>query len=105
MRGKDATFYLCLNISFHTLGGQLLPLQELKNAPKVIGLKQVKKAIDKSQVKRVYIASDAEPHVIAPIKNACTDKQIEITMVESMGLLGKACGIEVGSATVALLID
>lgn len=81
----------------------MLPLEEIKNGNKVIGTKQVKKAIARGFVKRVFIAGDAEPHVIEPIKEMCADYQVEIEVVEKMEILGKACGIEVGSAAVALL--
>jgi large subunit ribosomal protein L7A len=81
----------------------LLPLEEIKNGNKVIGTKQVKKAIARGSVKRVFIAGDAEPHVIEPIKEMCATHQVEIELVEKMETLGKACGIEVGSAAVALL--
>ena len=82
-----------------------MPLEDLKHMAKVIGTKQVKKAITKNQVKRVYIASDAEPHIIGPIREACKENLIDYEMVESMEELGHACGIDVGSATVAILND
>lgn len=81
----------------------MLPLEEIKNGNKVIGTKQVKKAIARGSVKRVFIAGDAEPHVIEPIKEMCADHKVEVEVVEKMETLGKACGIEVGSAAVALL--
>lgn len=82
-----------------------MTLNVLKNTAKVIGTKQVIKQITNEEVKKVYIASDAEPHVIEPIKELCRQKHIEIEMVESMEILGRAVGIEVGAATVALLND
>jgi large subunit ribosomal protein L7A len=83
----------------------LLPLEEIKNGSKVIGTKQVKKAIARDSVKKVYVAGDAEPHVIEPIKELCAAHKVEVEIVEKMETLGKACGIEVGSAAVALLND
>jgi len=80
-----------------------LVLAEIKNSPKVIGTKQVKKAINKGIAKKVFIAEDAEPHIIEPIKELCRQNQVEVSMVGNMDLLGNACGIEVGSATVALI--
>ena len=59
----------------------------------------------KKQVKKVYIASDAEPHIIRPIQEACEENQIEYEMVESMEMLGRVSGIDVGSAAVAILND
>ncbi len=78
-------------------------LPEVKNSPKVIGTKQVKKAINKGIAKKVFIALDAEPHIIEPIKELCRQNQVEVSMVEDMVTLGNACGIDVGSATVALI--
>lgn len=82
-----------------------MSLQDIKDMPKVIGTKQVKKAITNSKAKKVYIANDAEPHIIEPIKMACMENQVEYELVESMELLGEICGIDVGSATVAILND
>lgn len=82
-----------------------MPLTELKDAAVVIGTKQVKKAIAKGIARKVYIASDAEPHIIGPIKQACEEKRIVYEMAETMEILGHTCGIEVGSATVAIIND
>jgi large subunit ribosomal protein L7A len=81
-----------------------LPLDELKNRNKVIGSKQVKKAVSQGLATKVFIAQDAEPHVVEPLKQLCAQNQVEVIMVEKMQVLGAACGIEVGSAAVALLI-
>jgi len=78
-------------------------LEELKNLNKVIGLKQVAKAINEESVKALYIAEDAEAKVIEKIKLAAKEKNIETIYVESMKKLGKACGIDVGAATAATL--
>lgn len=80
-----------------------MSLQEIKNSPKVIGSKQVKKAISRGIAQKVFIALDAEPHIIDPIRELCRKNKIEIQMVENMELLGNLCGIEVGAATVALI--
>lgn len=81
-----------------------MPLEEVKKSTtRVIGSKQVKKALAKGGVKKVYIAADAEHHIIEPIKKLCQQYQVEFVMAESMDALGRACGIDVGSATVALL--
>jgi large subunit ribosomal protein L7A len=80
-----------------------LPLDELKDGNKVIGSKQVKKAVSQGIVRKVFIAKNAEPHIIEPLKQLCSQNQVEITLVDTMQYLGEACGIEVGSAAVALL--
>ncbi len=80
-----------------------MPLDDLRRLPRVVGAKQVKKAIVRGIVNKVYIAGDAEPHVVEPIKQLCYQRQVGFEMVNSMKILGEACGIDVGSATVALL--
>lgn len=78
-------------------------LDELKNSNKVIGSKQVKKAVIKGSVRKVYIASNAEPHIVNPLRELCNEYKVEVEESRSMEVLGNACGIEVGSAAVALL--
>ncbi|CFX37131.1 Ribosomal protein L7Ae/L30e/S12e/Gadd45 [Syntrophomonas zehnderi OL-4] len=82
-----------------------MSLNEIREGNKVIGSKQVKKAITKGLAKKVYLADDAEPHIIGPLQELCRQYQVEIEEVNKMEQLGNACGIEVGSAAVALLID
>lgn len=80
-----------------------MSFDELKNPAKVIGTKQVIKQLTNGEVKKVYIAGDAEQHIVEPIKELCRKKDIQIEIVENMQILGRAVGIEVGSAAVALL--
>lgn len=82
-----------------------MPLAELRTKAKVIGTKQVKKALNKGLVKKVFLADDAEPHIIVPLEKLCHQNEVETERVESMKILGNACGIEVGSAVVAILIE
>lgn len=78
-------------------------LDEIANSKKVIGSKQVKKAVIKGLASKVYLAADAEPHIIAPLRELCRQHGVEAAMIDTMEVLGKACGIEVGSAAVALV--
>ena len=82
-----------------------MSLNEVKNSKKVIGSKQVKKAIIKGLARKVYLAGDAEPHVIGPLRELCRQHGVEVEETDTMKDLGNACGIEVGSAAVALTID
>lgn len=79
-------------------------LEELKKAPKkTIGTKQTLKAIEKNQVKVVFIAEDAEEHVVSGLREICKQKGIEVIPVATMKELGEACGIQVGAASAAIL--
>lgn len=68
-----------------------------------IGAKQTKKAIEQGIATQVFVAEDADPRVTEPIITLCKEKGIAAERVDSMKKLGKACGIEVGAATAAIL--
>lgn len=70
---------------------------------RTVGTKQTKKAIEQGKVLEVYIAKDADQHVTNGLITMCQDRNITIQYVDSMKDLGKACGIEVGAATVGIL--
>ncbi len=75
----------------------------LKDVRKVIGAKQTAKAVEKGQASLVFLAEDAESRVLAPIREACARAGVTVRTVPSMIELGKACGIEVGAAAVAVI--
>lgn len=70
---------------------------------KIIGTKQTLKALDKGLAIKVFIASDAERHVIKPLVQLCQEKGVPVVTVDTMKNLGKACGIEVGCASAAII--
>lgn len=80
-------------------------LGEIENSKKVIGAKQVKKAVLKGVASKVYLADNAEPHITNPLREICRQHGVEVFSVDTMEMLGDACGIEVGSAAMALIKD
>lgn len=76
-------------------------LQNAKN--RVVGLKQTQRALTRGTVERVYLAEDAEEKVRRPLEASCRQMQVQIVGVPSMAELGKACGIQVGTAVAAIL--
>jgi len=80
-----------------------MDLDVLKDSKKTVGTKQTLKAVQKGSVSMVFIAENAELHVVTPLYELCQEKNIEIIKVESMALLGKACGIDVGTASAAII--
>ena len=84
----------------------MMPYTRLKNSTKkTIGTKQTMKAVQKNTATLVYVAGDAESHVSNPLVELCKEKGIEVVIVDSMLELGKACGIEVGSASAAVIAE
>lgn len=78
-------------------------LSQLETCKKVVGTKQVKRAILNNGVETVFIAKDAEERVVRDIKKLCSEKSIDIVYVDTMKELGKLCGIDVNAANAALL--
>ncbi len=80
-------------------------LEDLRQRKKTVGLKQTMKAVEANRVLAVYLAKDADERLVAGVLDACNQKNIQVHRAESMKLLGKACGIDVGTAVAAITID
>lgn len=78
-------------------------LDELSRGSKVVGAKQVRRAVEAGTAKAVWLAADADPQVTGPIAALCGEKGVPVAAVSSMKELGRACGIAVGAAVAALL--
>jgi large subunit ribosomal protein L7A len=78
-------------------------ITKLKSDNKVVGAKQVKRSLITLDVELVYIAKDAEKKVTEEIIEFCNEKQIPIVQIESMRILGDACGININAAVAALI--
>jgi len=80
-----------------------MSLDMLQTAKKIVGVKQVTKAVEKDLVQVVYIAQDAEQRLVEPLRTLCSRKKVAIETVLTMVELGRVCSIEVGAAAVAAL--
>ncbi|MCL6635518.1 MAG: ribosomal L7Ae/L30e/S12e/Gadd45 family protein [Peptococcaceae bacterium] len=80
-----------------------MALERLSSAKKkTVGTKQTMKAIERGQAKVVYVAQNADRHVIEPIVQICREKAVPVVYVETMQALGKACGIDVDCASASV---
>ena len=79
-------------------------LDELRTAPtKVVGIKQLRKALSTGAAKKVYLAEDADPMLTDPIAKACEETGTAMEYVSTMKQLGAACAISVSAAAAAIL--
>ncbi len=76
-------------------------LQKASN--RVIGVKQVSKAVNRGIAESVYVADDAEDRVLQPLTELCDSLGVPVVRISTMKELGADCGIEVGAAAAALL--
>ena len=78
-------------------------LSQLKNARKVVGVKQLRRALADRTAAAVFLAKDADPALVQLLAQQCEEAGITPVWAESMQALGKACGISVGAAAAAIL--
>ena len=76
-------------------------LNELTRADKVVGVKQVRRALANGQAKRLYLAKDADPQLTRPLERQAQEAGVEVVWADTMKALGRACGIAVGAAVAA----
>lgn len=76
-----------------------------KASRKVVGLKQALRVIKSGEAKAVFIAQDAEKHIVGSLIEESESKGIQVIMTDDMVSLGKACGIKVGASVAAILED
>lgn len=69
----------------------------------VVGKKQVIRALSKGEAEEVFLARDADTFIGREIREAVARHGAVLTEVDSMSVLGKACGIEIGAAVAARL--
>lgn len=78
-------------------------LQELAGSNKVVGAKQVRRALRDGRAARLYVAMDADPRMLQPLVQEAVNRQVPIRQVSAMKELGASCGIAVGAAVAVLL--
>ncbi len=77
---------------------------ELHNAQnRVVGQRQVLRALDGDKAARVYLGKDADGFIYHRINGLCEEKNVPVTVVDSMQELGKLCAVDVPAATAAVL--
>jgi large subunit ribosomal protein L7A len=77
---------------------------KVKQAKSVsIGTKKATRMIELGLATEVFVAKDADPRLTIRMVNLCKKMDVQVTYVDSMKLLGKACGIEVGAAVAAVV--
>ena len=86
--------------NFELTKGQNI-LSEIARHKMVVGAKQMKKALCSGCATWVILAENADPAITEPLERMCQQYQISCAWVPSMLDLGKACGIEVGTAAAA----
>ncbi len=76
----------------------------LKQADKrVVGTKQVLRALNEEKAARVFLGKDADGFIYHRINGLAEEKRVPVTVVDSMQELGKLCSVDVKTASAAVL--
>ena len=79
-------------------------IEELRKARRrTVGTRQTLRAVERGEAVAVFVALDAEPHVVRQLVAQCQQKAIGVYPVETMRTLGQICGVQVGAASAAIL--
>ena len=78
-------------------------LPDLTGKKLVVGVKQLRKAVQSGQVQLVFLAENADPGLTMPLESLCREAQIQLVWARSMRELGRACGIDVGAAAAGVI--
>ena len=78
-------------------------LRMLSGQNRVVGAKQIRKALNTGKAQKVFLAKNADPALTEPLAAVCQQNRVECVWVRSMTELGNACGIEVGAAAAAVV--
>jgi len=68
-----------------------------------VGTKQTLRAVERGLATHVFVAKDADAHVVRHLLALCRQRGLPVTEVETMEELGRSCGVEVGAASAAIL--
>ncbi len=79
-------------------------LEQLNTVCKVVGIKQLRKALKEGRIQQAFAAENADPRLTQPLEEECARLGVELIWVPTMSELGKACGISVGAAAAGLLL-
>ena len=80
-------------------------LEQLSAKEKVTGLKQTRRALGAGRARQVWLACDADPGLTEPLMNLCQEVGVPVENSFTMSQLGRACGIQVGTAAAAIVTE
>ncbi len=78
-------------------------MESLSGPRAVVGTRRLQKAIEAGRVAIAYVADDADLMIKNRLNALCAQHGVRVVEVASMIQLGKACGIDVPSASAGLL--
>ena len=79
----------------------LTPLRQA--SARVVGTKQLLRALDEGKVRQAFVAADADPFLTKRVTDRCLDRNIPCSNAATAKEIGEACGIAVPAAAAGIL--
>jgi large subunit ribosomal protein L7A len=77
-------------------------LSELAVPERVVGEKEVRRAMDKNLLRKIFIALDSDAKVVEGLLEAAGERGVEVEETDSRLKLGRACAIDRPAAVAGL---
>ena len=78
-------------------------IEHLRSGKKVVGANQCARAVRGGLAREGFLALDADPALAAPLAQQCLRQSIPVVTRYTKEELGRAAGIQVSAAVIALL--
>lgn len=80
-----------------------MPLNELAVPNRVTGEREVRRALERKALKKLFVATDGDAEMIRSLVEAAEAEGVEVEKVESKLRLGRACAIDRSAIAAGLL--
>ena len=80
-----------------------MPERLKKRAMRVVGVRQVLRAVKEERAQEVFLAMDADSRLRAQIEQAAKENQVPLHMISTMEELAALCRVDVPSAAACLI--
>ena len=80
-----------------------MPLNELAVPERIVGEREVCRAIEKGILRKVFVAADSDEKITKSVREAATGLGLDVEEVDSKLKLGRACAIDRPAAVAGLL--
>jgi large subunit ribosomal protein L7A len=78
-------------------------LNELAVPERVVGEREVRRAMEQRMLRKIFVAADSDEKVIRPVREIASGLGVEVEEVDSRLRLGRACAIDRPAALAGLL--
>ena len=80
-----------------------MPLNELAVPERVVGEREIRRALSKCMLRKIFVAADSDARVVRGLLEVAAKQEVEVERVDSKQKLGRACAINRAASVAGLL--